>query len=64
MGSVARYDCAHGYFHRDVMLPDGTQEKTAISIIQLDVALSYAEQELKDNWQNYKSNYMKKLNDK
>ncbi len=61
--AIARYDCAHGFFHRDSMNPDGTQDKSTISIDQLDVALGYAEQDLKDNWQKYRSNYLDKLND-
>lgn len=60
---IVRYDCAHGFFHRDIMNPDGTQDKSAISIELLEVAIGYAEQELKDNWQNYKNNFLKKLND-
>lgn len=58
-----RYDCAHGYFHRDIMNPDGSQDKAAISIDKLEIAIGYSEQELKDNWQNYKNNYLNKLND-
>ena len=60
---IVRYDCAHGFFHRDIMNPNGTQDKSAISIELLEVAIGYAEQELKDNWQNYKNNFLKKLND-
>lgn len=60
---IVRYDCAHGFFHRDCMNPDGTQDKVAISIDQLEIALGYAEQELKDNWHIHKSNYLNKLND-
>ncbi len=60
---VVRYDCAHGFFHRDIMNPDGSQSKESISINRLEVAIDYAEQELKDNWHNYRNNYLKKLND-
>lgn len=47
---VVRYDCAHGFFHRDIMNPDGSQYKKSISIDRLEVAIDYAEQELKDKW--------------
>lgn len=60
---IVRYDCAHGYFYRDIMNPDGSQDKVAISIEKLEIAIGYSEQELKDNWQNYKNNYLNKLND-
>ncbi len=57
---VVRYDCAHGFFHRDIMNPDGTQDKESISIDMLEVAIDYAEQDLKDNWNRYKSNFKTK----
>lgn len=30
--AVVRYDCAHGFFHRDVLFPNGNKEKQAIAI--------------------------------
>lgn len=57
---VVRYDCAHGFFHRDIMNPDGTQNKESISIDRLEIAIDYAEQDLKDNWSRYKSNFKTK----
>ncbi len=60
---VVRYDCAHGFFHRDIMNPDGSQSKESISIDRLEVAIDYAEQELKDKWHYYRNNYLNKLND-
>ena len=29
---IVRYDLAHGFFHHDVMKPDGEKEKTLIEI--------------------------------
>lgn len=59
---VVRYDCAHGFFHRDVLSPKGTQiKKEVIAIDDLKVALQYAEQDLKDRWNFYKQRYLKKL---
>jgi hypothetical protein len=57
--AIVRYDCAHGFFHKDMLLPDGSQEKTAIAINDLNIAIDYAEQELKDNWEIYKQKYLK-----
>ncbi len=54
-----RYDCAHGFFHRDILNPDGSQDKMPIAIDKLELAIGYAEQELKDNWENYKQSYFK-----
>ena len=57
---LVRYDCAHGFFHRDVLNPNGSKEKKAIGIKDLEDALLYAEQDLKDRWEFYKEKYLKK----
>ena len=46
--SFVRYDCTHGFFHRDILNPDGSKEKKVIGIKNLEDALLYAEQDLKD----------------
>lgn len=58
---IVRYDCAHGYFHRDTMKPNGDKEKQLIEIENLKDASRYAEQDLKDRWEWYKERYLKKL---
>jgi len=58
---IVRYDCAHGFFHRDIIYPNGEQEKQAIEFDDLNSALTYAEQDLKDHWGIYKSKYLKRL---
>ena len=63
--AVVRYDCAHGFFHRDVIYPNGDKVKQVIEIDRLDAALLYAEKDLKDKWEFYKHRYLKKIkNDK
>lgn len=59
--AIVRYDCAHGYFHRDVLFPNGEKDKQVIEFDNLETALSYAEQDLKDRWESYKSRYIKKI---
>lgn len=59
--AVIRYDCAHGFFHRDVLMPNGDREKKAIDLPNLDVALTYAEQDLQDRWEFYRERYHKKI---
>ena len=57
--AIIRYDCAHGQpFHRDVMLPNGDKEKQFIEIESLNVAFSYAIQDIKDKWQFYLDRYV------
>lgn len=59
--AVVRYDCEHGFFHRDVVYPGGEKEKQAIGIRNLENALLYAEQDLKDRWEWYKQRYIKRI---
>jgi hypothetical protein len=59
--AVVRYDCTHGFFHRDILNPDGTQEKKAIKMDNLNVSFSFARQDLEDKWEWYKEQYLKKL---
>ncbi len=60
--AIVRYDCTHGFFHRDVLLPNGDKEKKSIEIDSLKNASKYAEQDLKDRWEWYKERYVKKIN--
>lgn len=59
--AITRYDCAHGFLHRDVMYPNGDKEKQVIEFDNLEMALTYAEQVFKDRWEFYKKRYLKKL---
>jgi hypothetical protein len=45
---IVRYDCAHGFSHRDVLQPNGDKEKQLIEMDSLKSASKYAEQDLKD----------------
>lgn len=58
---VVRYDCSHGFLHRDVMFPGGKKEKYPLDIPDLKSALLYAEQDIKDRWQWYRARYRKRL---
>ncbi|MEO5571721.1 MAG: hypothetical protein ABIT08_13565 [Bacteroidia bacterium] len=56
---IVRYDCAHGFFHRDILF-NGKKEKQTITITSLVDALNYAEQDIKDRWEFYKERFLKK----
>ena len=59
---IVRYDCAHGFFHRDLLFPKGVKEKQTIAITSsLSDALNYAEQDIKDRWELYKERYLKRI---
>ena len=57
--AIVRYDCAHGFFHRDELFAKGEQVKTEIDIQDLNSAAIYAEQDLRDRWNWYKEQYLK-----
>ena len=48
--AIVRYDTAHGYFHRDVIYPDGSTRKTKLSIVEFTEAFTQSELEIKFNW--------------
>ena len=58
---IVRYDCSHGFFHRDVLHPNGEKEKHVIVIDSLEAALNYAEQDIKDRWEFYKERFVRKI---
>lgn len=58
---IVRYDCAHGFFHRDILLPNGDKVKKVIEMENLKAASKYAEQDLKDRWNWYRESYIKKM---
>ncbi|MCL4537807.1 MAG: hypothetical protein M1610_09480 [Nitrospirae bacterium] len=57
--SIVRYDCSHGFFHRDILNPKGDATKQPIPISNLKDALTYAEQDIKDRWEWYKDRFKK-----
>jgi len=59
--AIVRYDCAHGYLHRDIIHPNGDKDKQVLEFDNLEIALTYAEQDFKDRWEFYKNRYLKKL---
>lgn len=59
--AIVRYDTAHGFAHRDVMHPDGTQTKTAFRHWDYRDVLVYGERDLKQNWAAYRQAYEREL---
>ena len=57
--SIVRYDCSHGFFHRDILTRKGETTKQAIPIQNIKDALTYAEQDIKDRWEWYKEKFKK-----
>jgi len=58
---IVRYDCSHGFLHRDVMLPGDKKEKQPLNIPDLKTALIYAEQDIMDRWKWYRERYRRRM---
>ena len=56
---IVRYDCSHGFFHRDILNQKGEKTKQVIQIQNLKDALTYEEQDIKDRWERYKKRFKK-----
>ena len=57
--SVIRYDTAHGFPHLDRIRADGTLEKISLLTMDLGEALTFADQDIDENWEQYKEAYLK-----
>lgn len=55
---VVRYDTAHGFAHRDLLNIKGDMEKTPLFNQDYNDALTFAESDLKTNWEYYKKRFM------
>jgi hypothetical protein len=58
--AVIRYDTAHGEPHTDVIRPDGTKEKRLLHFPNFNDAFSYAEEDIKTNWKQYRQRYLRR----
>lgn len=54
---VVRYDTAHGFAHRDLLSSKKGVEKTPLGMKDLNMALTFAESDLKANWKWYRRRY-------
>lgn len=58
--SVIRYDTAHRFAHRDSHELSGRQTKTELKMT-FEEALSFALQDLRDNWESYRDRFLRGL---
>lgn len=56
---VVRYDTSHGFAHRDLLNRKGEVTKTPIFIHDYNDALTFAESDLKANWEIYKERFFR-----
>jgi hypothetical protein len=55
---VVRYDTSHGFAHRDIMSLKGAVIKTPLFNQDYNDALTFAESDLKSNWEYYKRRFL------
>ena len=58
---VIRYDTVHGFAHRDILHPDGSVTKTPLFVGNYGEALTYAEGDLKSNWDLYRERFLREM---
>lgn len=55
---VVRYDTARGFVHGDLMSVNGDVKKTPLFNQDNNSALTFAENDLKSNWEYYKKRFL------
>jgi hypothetical protein len=58
---IVRYDTAHGFAHRDTFHCGGKTEKTPLFIGDYSSTLTFAEMDLRSNWELYRDRYLKEV---
>jgi hypothetical protein len=58
---VIRYDTTHGFAHRDIIHFDGSVEKTPLFLHTYNEALTFAEEDLRENWPLYRDRFLKEV---
>ena len=58
---VVRYDTSHGFAHKDIIHYDGGQEKQPLYFPDLNIAFTFAIQDLKISWRWYRMAYTKEM---
>jgi len=58
---VVRYDSSHGFAHKDRLSYKGEVIKERLPFSDFNLALTFAEKDLKDNWQKYREHFLKEV---
>lgn len=59
--AIVRYDTAHRFARRDILHPGGFVDKQPINFPSLNLAFTFAVQDLKSLWRCYRYGYEKEL---
>ena len=55
---VVRYDCSHGYAHKDILYQKPKRKEKMVEI-GYDKLLDLAKDDIANNWEEYKKKYLK-----
>lgn len=55
---VLRYDCSHGYAHRDRYNLEGRKKTDDLSHLSYADALTLADQDINRNWERYRERFL------
>ena len=58
---VVRYDTSHGFAHRDILMPDGSQKKESFDLGDFGSTFTFAQEDLLQNWMSYRENYLGRI---
>ncbi len=58
---VIRYDCSHGFAHRDKLSPKGDVLKEELPFTDFNLALTFAEKDLRENWPKYRGYFLREM---
>lgn len=61
---VVRYDTAHGFAHKDKLTFNSRVTKEDMPFDDFNLALTFAEKDLRDNWQEYRAQFLKEVDEK
>jgi hypothetical protein len=59
--AIVRHDTAHRFAHKDILHPDGSVDKQPLNFPSLNLAFTFAIQDLKSLWPWYRYGYEKEL---
>jgi hypothetical protein len=59
--AIVRYDTAHGRPHRDILHPDGAQDKVEFEGYSTEEVLTLGERDIKANWRRYRADYEREI---
>ena len=62
--AIVRYDTAHGFPHKDVLHPDGTQTKEIFPGYSNAEVLTMGQRDIRRNWKRYRRNYEREMRHK